>query len=247
MEETVMNNDNFENVKLDIFEGPLDLLLNLIRENDLDIYELSLAQVTQQYLEYVELLKNFDFDNIGDYMVIAAELGRLKSRSLLPKDEEEEIIEDESGMDLVEMLKEYKKYRNLSEELNNRNILGRDTFKNSFDTSYRTETLWEVQKTDVWKLVGALKNILALERYKDPPEIEFKEEVINKFERRKEIEILFKQQKSIRFNDFFVNLSKDNIIVSFLILLEMVKESVIDFTGSDETDIEFFKKGESHE
>ena len=180
-------------------------------------------------------------------MVIAAELGRLKSRSLLPKDEEEEIVEDESGMDLVEMLKEYKKYRNLSEELNNRNILGRDTFKNSFDTSYRTETLWEVQKTDVWKLVGALKNILALERYKDPPEIEFKEEVINKFERRKEIEILFKQQKSIRFNDFFVNLSKDNIIVSFLILLEMVKESVIDFTGSDETDIEFFKKGESHE
>ena len=177
----------------------------MIRENDLDIYELSLAQVTQQYLEYVELLKNFDFDNIGDYMVIAAELGRLKSRSLLPKDEEEEIIEDESGMNLVEMLKEYKKYRNLSEELNNRNILGRDTFKNSFDTSYRTETLWEVQKTDVWKLVGALKNILALERYKDPPEIEFKEEVINKFERRKEIEILFKQQKSIRFNDFFVN------------------------------------------
>ena len=97
------NNTSFEKVKLDIFEGPLDLLLNLIKENDLDIYELSLTQVTQQYLEYVELLKRFDFDNIGDYMVIAAELGRLKSRSLLPKDEEEEVVEGDTEIDLVEM------------------------------------------------------------------------------------------------------------------------------------------------
>ena len=86
----------FDKVRLDIFEGPLDLLLTLIRENDLDIYELSLAKITEQYLEYVELLKEFDFDNIGDYMVIAAELGRIKSRSLLPEDENEEPIKEES-------------------------------------------------------------------------------------------------------------------------------------------------------
>tara|TARA_Y100001936_G_C16043909_1_gene653387 strand:- start:388 stop:1131 length:744 start_codon:yes stop_codon:yes gene_type:complete len=247
MENNVENNTSFEKVKLDIFEGPLDLLLNLIKENDLDIYELSLTQVTQQYLEYVELLKRFDFDNIGDYMVIAAELGRLKSRSLLPKDEEEEVVEGDTEIDLVEMLREYKKYRNLSEELNNRPILGRDTFKKSFDSTYRTETVWEVQKTDVWKLVGALKNLLALERYKDPPEIEFKEEIINKFERRKEIQIQFNNQERIKFKDFFLNLSKENIIVSFLILLELVRESLIDFSGTNENDIEFFIKGETNE
>ncbi|MFL2630426.1 MAG: segregation and condensation protein A [Thermodesulfobacteriota bacterium] len=121
-------NNQFSKVKLDIYEGPLDLLLNLIRENDLNIHDLSLTEVTGQYLEYVELLQEFDFDNIGDYLVIAAELARLKSRSLLPEDEKEELI-DEPEMDLVQMLKEYKKYRALSEELSQRKILGRDTFK----------------------------------------------------------------------------------------------------------------------
>ena len=102
MEHAQPNMKIFDNVKLDIFEGPLDLLLTLIREKDLDIYELSLSQVTEQYLEYVELLKEFDFDNIGDYMVIAAELGRIKSRSLLPEEDNEDPI-DESDMNLVEL------------------------------------------------------------------------------------------------------------------------------------------------
>ena len=102
-------NNQFSKVKLDIYEGPLDLLLNLIRENNLNIHDLSLTEVTGQYLEHVELLQEFDFDNIGDYLVIAAELARLKSRSLLPEDEKEELI-DEPEMDLVQMLQEYKKY-----------------------------------------------------------------------------------------------------------------------------------------
>ena len=145
MEHAQPNMKIFDNVKLDIFEGPLDLLLTLIREKDLDIYELSLSQVTEQYLEYVELLREFDFDNIGDYMVIAAELGRIKSRSLLPEEDDEEPIE-ESDMNLVEMLRDYKKYRLLSENLNERMILGRDTFKRSFDNSFETEVIWELQK-----------------------------------------------------------------------------------------------------
>ena len=95
--------------------------------------------------------------------------------------------------------------------------------------------------------MGALKNLLALERYKDPPDIEFKEEVINKFERRKEIQIQFNNQERIKFKDFFLNLSKENIIVSFLILLELVRESLIDFSGTNENDIEFFIKGETNE
>ena len=90
-----MDNFSEDNVstyslKLDIFEGPLDLLLTLIKEKDLDIYEISLAEVTQQYLEYVDLLKEINFQNIADYLVIAAELTRIKSKSLLPQDEVEE-------------------------------------------------------------------------------------------------------------------------------------------------------------
>ena len=110
-----MDNFSKDNVstyslKLDIFEGPLDLLLTLIKEKDLDIYEISLAEVTKQYLEYVDLLKEINFQNIADYIVIAAELTRIKSKSLLPQDEVEEEIENENDIDLVKMLKEYKKY-----------------------------------------------------------------------------------------------------------------------------------------
>ncbi len=231
----------FDKVRLDIFEGPLDLLLTLIRENDLDIYELSLAKITEQYLEYVELLKEFDFDNIGDYMVIAAELGRIKSRSLLPEEEKEESIEDESDLNLIEMLKEYKKYRALSENLNQRTILGRDTFKKSFDNSLRTETIWELETTDIWKLVTVVKNLLKLQRYSEIPDIEFEQEVIDQVQRRKEIKNLFQIKKKLKFTEIFVeNLSKDNIIVSFLIILEMINDSMIDFTGKDIGDLEFF-------
>ena len=231
----------FDKVRLDIFEGPLDLLLTLIRENDLDIYELSLAKITEQYLEYVELLKEFDFDNIGDYMVIAAELGRIKSRSLLPEEEKEESIEDESDLNLIEMLKEYKKYRALSENLNQRTILGRDTFKKSFDNSLRTETIWELETTDIWKLVTVVKNLLKLQKYKEIPNIEFEKEIINQAQRRKEIEKLFQTKRSVKFSEIFgENSSKDNIIVSFLIILEMINDSMIDFTGKDIGDLEFF-------
>jgi len=241
MEYSRSNIKVFDKVKLDIFEGPLDLLLTLIRENDLDIYELSLAKITEQYLEYVELLKEFDFDNIGDYMVIAAELGRIKSRSLLPEEEKEESIEDESDLNLIEMLKEYKKYRALSENLNQRTILGRDTFKKSFDNSLRTETIWELETTDIWKLVTVVKNLLKLQRYSEIPDIEFEQEVIDQVQRRKEIKNLFQIKKKLKFTEIFVeNLSKDNIIVSFLIILEMINDSMIDFTGKDIGDLEFF-------
>ena len=113
----MQGNDSYK-LKLDIFEGPLDLLLTLIKEKNLDIQDLSLAKVTQQYLDYVELLKEFNFENIGDYIVIAAELTRIKSRSLLPAEEiEEELDNEENELDLLNMLKEYKKYRLLSKDL----------------------------------------------------------------------------------------------------------------------------------
>ena len=247
MEYSRSNIKVFDKVKLDIFEGPLDLLLTLIRENNLDIYELSLTQITEQYLEYVELLREFDFDNIGDYMVIAAELGRIKSRSLLPEDENEEPIKEESEINLVAMLREYKKYRTLSENLNQRTILGRDTFKRSYDNSLRTETIWELRKTDRWKLVTAIKNLLKLQKYKEIPNIEFEKEIINQAQRRKEIEKLFQTKRSVKFSEIFgENSSKDNIIVSFLIILEMINDSIVDFIGKDIRDLEFSIRGEKN-
>jgi segregation and condensation protein A len=236
------SNSNFEKVKLDIFEGPLDLLLNLIKENDLDIYELSLTQITEQYLEYVELLKEFNFDDIGEYLVIAAELARLKSRSLLPDNEDEEII-DEPEIDLVEMLKEYKKYRAFSENLKKRELLGRDTFKRPADLSLRSNTLWEVQKTDIWRLVTSVKKILQLENYKEPPDIEIEDESIDQNERKIKLTKDFKDKKFLKFSEIFnIKHGRESVIVNFLVILDMIKEGNV-LLIEDEDQIQFEYKG----
>ena len=236
------SNSNFEKVKLDIFEGPLDLLLNLIKENDLDIYELSLTQITEQYLEYVELLKEFNFDDIGEYLVIAAELARLKSRSLLPDNEDEEII-DEPEIDLEEMLKEYKKYRAFSENLKKRELLGRDTFKRPADLSLRSNTLWEVQKTDIWRLVTSVKKILQLENYKEPPDIEIEDESIDQNERKINLIKDFKDKKFLKFSEIFnIKHGRESVIVSFLVILDMIKEGNV-LLIEDEDQIQFEYKG----
>ena len=236
------SNSNFEKVKLDIFEGPLDLLLNLIKENDLDIYELSLTQITEQYLEYVELLKEFNFDDIGEYLVIAAELARLKSRSLLPDNEDEEII-DEPEIDLVEMLKEYKKYRAFSENLKERELLGRDTFKRPADLSLRSNTLWEVQKTDIWSLVTSVKKILQLENYKEPPDIEIEDDSIDQNERKINLIKDFKDKKFLKFSEIFnIKHGRESVIVSFLVILDMIKEGNV-LLIEDEDQIQFEYKG----
>ena len=235
-------NNQFSKVKLDIYEGPLDLLLNLIRENDLNIHDLSLTEVTGQYLEYVELLQEFDFDNIGDYLVIAAELARLKSRSLLPEDEKEELI-NEPEMDLVQMLKEYKKYRALSEELSQRKILGRDTFKKHFDSTLTSSTLWEVQKTDIWRLITAVKNVLQHKNYKEVPDIELDEESIDPDIVKKQLLDLFKIKNSLSFKEIFnPNMDKNNIITRFLIILDMIKDAQIDIDVGDQSQIIFTRK-----
>ncbi len=237
------NSDSNYSLKLDIFEGPLDLLLTLIRDKDLDIYEISLTQVTQQYLEYVDLLKQINFQNIADYLVIAAELTRIKSRSLLPQDEVEEEIENENEIDLIEMLKEYKKYRLLSENLNKRKILGRDTFKRSQNEEFKSDVLWEVEKTNIWKLVTAVKNILNYENYKEIPDLDIIPDNINFEDRKKEILELFDKIQIVEFDKIFcTNNSKEKNIASLLIILELVKDSVIDFNYQDNNEINFFKR-----
>ena len=239
----MQGNDSYK-LKLDIFEGPLDLLLTLIKEKNLDIQDLSLAKVTQQYLDYVELLKEFNFENIGDYIVIAAELTRIKSRSLLPAEEiEEELDNEENELDLLNMLKEYKKYRLLSKDLNSRNLLGRDTFKRNPDNSFQDKTIWKVESTDIWKLVTSIKNLLSQEKYKEVPSINLKEEVLNQEERKSEIESIFQIKNEISFNEIFnENLSRENIILSFLIILELIKEEIIDMKQEINNKITFFKR-----
>src|SRR5580693_5121808 len=107
-------------VKLPVFEGPLDLLLYLIKKDELDIYDIPIEQITRRYLEYLQMIKMLDLEVAGEYLVVASTLLYIKSRMLLPNDQrppEEEAEEDDPRWELVRQLVEYKKYKDAAFEL----------------------------------------------------------------------------------------------------------------------------------
>jgi segregation and condensation protein A len=118
-------------VKLDMFEGPLDLLLHLVKKNEVEITDIPIAAITDQYLAYLEMLHSLDLDVAGEYLVMAATLLHIKSRALLPAEElgeEEEEGEEDPRARLVQQLLEYQRYREAAEELARRALLERDVF-----------------------------------------------------------------------------------------------------------------------
>ncbi len=115
-------------VKLDIFEGPLDLLLYLIKKNELDIYNIPIAMITKQYLEYIDILKTLNLDLAGEYLVLAATLVHIKSKLLLPEIPEEGEEEADPRQELVQQLLEYQAFKTASQSLQAREVLERDVF-----------------------------------------------------------------------------------------------------------------------
>src|SRR2546428_558211 len=112
-------------VKLDVFEGPLDLLLYLIKQDEIDIYDISLERITKQYLEYLQAFKELNIDVAGEFVVMAANLIYWKSRSLLPVDQqppEEDADEDDPRWELIRQLIEYKKFKEAAEQLQLRQL-----------------------------------------------------------------------------------------------------------------------------
>jgi segregation and condensation protein A len=122
-------------VKLDVFEGPLDLLLHLIRKNEVDIYNIPIALITEQYLATLDLMKTLNLDVAGEFLLMAATLAHIKSRMLLPPSEDEEEEEEDPRADLVRQLLEYQRFKEAAESLDARPQLYRDTFLRGADLS----------------------------------------------------------------------------------------------------------------
>jgi len=116
-------------IKLEIFEGPLDLLLYLIKKNDLDISDIPITKVTEQYMEYIEMMKMLDLDIVGDFLVMAATLMQIKSKMLLPPDPSEQEEEEIDPRDeLARKLYEYKKFKEIADALQEKEAQRRDFF-----------------------------------------------------------------------------------------------------------------------
>ncbi len=228
--------NDFITLQLDVFEGPLDLLLYLIKKNDLEISTISISQVTEQYLEYLESLEKIDIDNVSDFLFMAAELAFIKSKMLLPKtdDEEETDVEDVAG-DLVARLREYERYKMAAADLKKRAWLDRDVFVRG---SFLEEEVDATEKkligdddfaVDMFELVKALHEVLN-RLPKEENQHKVISERISVTQRIYEVLEFLKSRDSILFEDLFTEArNRVDVVISFLALLEMSKLKMVRF------------------
>ncbi len=214
-------------VKLDdIFEGPMDLLVHLIRKNELDIYDIPIALITEQYLQYLEWMKALNIDYAGDFLLMASTLTQLKSRMLLPvHDDEEE--EDDLLQEITRPLVEYLQMKSAAEQLIERNLLGEKTFIRKPDHGeFMVGSDDAFIKVGLFELIDAFQKIL--EKIPEDHRVEMIADEISVKDRITQIVDILEAKQSITFSELFSDSpNKNEIIVTFLAVLEMVKLTLI--------------------
>ena len=208
-------------VKLKSFEGPLDLLLYLIKREEVDIYDIPVAQITAQYIEYVKIMEMLDLEGIGEFLVMAATLIQIKAKMLLPRESEvSEEEEEDPRAGLVKQLLEYKRYKEAARELGEREIKERDYYSRIIEEDSEERPFLEVS---LFELLSAFAKVVEYaekeESYTGISPYEITQEA-----KIKEILNMFKSTKEINFNDIFPrNSTRIEAIVAFLAVLELVK------------------------
>lgn len=227
-------------VKLEIFEGPLDLLLFLIKRDELDIYDISLERITKQYLEYLQAFKELNIDVAGEFVVMAANLIYLKSRSLLPVDQqppEEDVEEDDPRWDLIRQLIEYKKFKEAAAQLQVRQLEQERIFvrePNGVDPIAAAPL--RLGEVGVFQLINAFQAVIKrVEAREDLREIFGEHYTVSD-----KIEWILQRVSDgvpLRFSELFARMaSRVEIVVTFLALLELVRLRQISATQASPFD-----------
>jgi segregation and condensation protein A len=210
-------------VKLEIFEGPLDLLLHLIHKNEVDIFDIPITTITEQYLAYLDMMKALNISVAGDFLVMAATLIHIKSKMLLPGSDEEGEEEDPRD-EIARPLLEYMRLKEVAQELSEREILGRDVFSRKDGSWDEAEPQAEEPRLDIslFHLIDAFRRIMERSQPGDML-MTFRHEKWSVKEKSRLILSLLKQKREMAFDEIF---SEDRrvpeFIVTFLALLELV-------------------------
>jgi len=214
-------------VKLEVFEGPLDLLLFLIKRDEIDIYEISIERITRQYLEYLQAFKELNIEVAGEFMVMAANLIYMKSRSLLPVDQQppdEEAEEDDPRWGLIRQLIEYKKFKEVAADLHVRELEQQRRFarigNGNSELAMAPIRLGDV---GIFQLINAFQNVIRrIEARQDLQEI-FEEQ----FTVSEKIDLILRRiadGNRLRFSELFQAVSsRVEVVVTFLALLELIR------------------------
>ena len=217
-------------VTIDKFEGPLDLLLHLIKENNIDIYEIKIEEITKQYLEYIQKMKDLNLSVTSEYLVMASELIEMKSKMLLPK--RKEVLEDEYEEDprevLIERLLTYKKYKEVTEEFKDLEMTRKLIItKEPENLSFYAKQINENDDVSVSDLIDAFNAIIERKKFDKPLTTKITQKEVSLTEKIISIRKLLVKRKNINFEELFDLPTKQEVIVSFLSILEMIKKDEI--------------------
>jgi segregation and condensation protein A len=211
------------NIRLEAFDGPLDLLLHMIKKEEIDIWNIPIAHVTEQYLEYLRIMEDLNINIAGDWLVMAATLIYIKSRMLLPKDPSEnpnDEIEDDPRSELVYELLEHQKFKNAAEMLYTREEVENAIWAKPPDEAL--EDAGDVVSATLFDLLRAFHDIV--QRFEEQRTIEISQEEVSVEQKIEDIRRLFMVHDKILFSMFFTAVnSKPHLIATFLALLELVR------------------------
>lgn len=210
-----------------LFDGPMDLLVHLVKKNEVDIYDIPIALITKQYVEYIQWLKALNIDVAGDFLVMAATLAHIKSRMLLPAPEEQD-EEDDPRMEIVRPLAEYLQIKYAAEDLGNRDHLDWDVFvrSNIDDEDGADEESGNLIQVGLFELIDAFQEII--KRATPNYFLDITPDTISVKNRITQIVDVLEQHGSVSFQELFeTDVTKGDIIITFLAILEMAKCQVI--------------------
>jgi segregation and condensation protein A len=214
-------------VKLDnIFEGPMDLLVHLIKKHEVDIYDIPIAMITDQYLEYLQWMESMNIDVAGDFIVMAATLTQIKSKMLLPIHENENDQED-PRLEIARPLAEYLQMKSAAERLAERDLLGENIFaRNPDQEELLAARQDEVLKLGLFELIDAFQQILKKISLDD--KVRIAADSISVKSRISQLVDIFESKESVTFEELFpAGVVKSEVIVTFLAILEMVRLSLV--------------------
>ncbi|MCR3955749.1 MAG: segregation/condensation protein A [Gudongella sp.] len=222
------------NISVEVFEGPLDLLLKLIDKNEIDIYDIPINTVTEQFIEQLKMWEEMNLEVASDFIIMASTLIEIKSRLLLPKETvfvDGEEVQVDPREELVKRLMEYKLYKEISENLkSSEEVYSKVYYKPQEDVSDFRDPFEELSAVELRDLVDTLENILQRHRYNNPQGefFEIRREEVSLEECTRDIESKVKAWHKIRFSDIIsAQSSRSRIIAYFLSLLELMRTRLI--------------------
>ena len=218
-------------VILEAFEGPLDLLLYLIRRQNLDILEINVAEITRQYMSYIDLMSTIHLELAAEYLVMAAMLAEIKSRILLPRQVDEEDEEGDPRAELIRRLQEYERFKAAAEDIDEIPRLGRDIHQATAESPDRTQER-QFPEVDMREVMSALADVLRRAEMFESHHIQ--REKLSTRERMSHVLEVLRDKQFVPFISLFKESEgRLGVVVTFLAIMELIKESLVEIVQNE--------------